>query len=73
MALASPKRVRTRPREVGVKQIKLELGLDHDASVPVMSFPPKVDHALMRLLAAAIIAVHQATQEVGDDDRARQS
>jgi len=58
---------------VGVKQIKLDLGLDHDASVPVMSFPPKVDHALMRLLAAAIMAVHHAAQGGGDDHRDRES
>lgn len=69
MPLASPNRVRTQHREVSVKQIEFDLGRDHDASTPAMPFPPKEDDALVRLMAAAIIAVHQATQEADDDDR----
>jgi hypothetical protein len=72
MALASPKRITTTlHREVGVKQIEIELdlGQDHDGSKPRMSFPPKVHAALVRMMAVAIIAVHQPPQEAGDDDR----
>ncbi len=73
MTLASPKRVRTRHREVDVKQIDFDLGVDHAASTPAMPLPSKVQAALLRLMAAAIIAVHQATQEADDDDRGRES
>jgi hypothetical protein len=73
MTLASPKRVRTRHREVDVKQIDLDLGVDHAASAPTLPLPSKVQDALVGLMAAAIIAVHQATQEAGDDDRGSES
>ena len=50
-------------------QIELDLGLDHDESTPQMSFPLTVHEALVRLMAQAILAVHQAArQEVSDDD-----
>lgn len=74
MALASPIRVTTTlHREVGMKQIEIDLGRDHDGSKPRMAFPPNVHAALVRLMALAILAVHQPTQEVGDDDRRRES
>src|SRR5438132_2609114 len=57
MTLASPKRVRTRHREVDVKQIDLDLGVDHAASAPAMPLPSKVQDALVRMMAAAIIAL----------------
>jgi hypothetical protein len=68
MTLAFPKRVPIRHREVSVKQIEFDLGRDHDASTPAMSVPPKVAEALVRLMAAAILAVHQAIQEADDDE-----
>jgi hypothetical protein len=68
MTLAFPKRVPIRHREVSVKQIEFDLGRDHDASTPAMPVPPKVAEALVRLMATAIIAVHQATQEADNDD-----
>ena len=73
MTLASPQRVRTRHREVSVNQIDLDLDRDHDASTPAMPFPPKGDDALVRLMAAAIIAVYQAAKEADDDDRDSES
>ena len=54
-----------------MKQIELDLGRDHDASTPRMFLPPKVHDALVRLMALAIVAVHQSTKEVGDDDDRR--
>ena len=68
MTLAFPQRVAIRHREVSVKQIEFDLGRDHDASTPAMPVPPKVADVLVRLMAAAIIAVHQAIQEADDDD-----
>lgn len=56
-----------------MKQIEIDLGRDHDGSKPRMAFPPNVHAALVRLMALAILAVHQPTQEVGDDDRRRES
>jgi hypothetical protein len=72
MPLASPKRVRTRQREVDVKQIDLDLGVDV-AAVPTRPLPSTVQDALVGLMAAAIIAVHRATKEADDDDRGRES
>jgi len=70
MALASPQRVTTTlQREVSVKQIDLDLGLDRDVATPQMSFPQAVHAALVRMMALAILAVHQPTTGVGDDDR----
>ena len=50
-----------------MKQIEVDLGPDHDVlmAVPV---PPQIADALVRLMAAAILAVHRATQEADDDD-----
>lgn len=50
-----------------MKQIEFDLGPDHDVlmAVPV---PPQIADALVRLMAAAILAVHRATQEANDDD-----
>jgi hypothetical protein len=59
--------MRTRPREVSVKQIEFDLGPDHDVSIAV-PVPPPIANALVRLMAAAILAVHRATQEADDDD-----
>ena len=73
MTLAFPKRVPIRHREVSVKQIEFDLGRDHDASTPAIPVPSKVADALLRLMAAAIIAVHQATPEAADDDRDSES
>ena len=56
-----------------MKQIDLDLGLDRDVATPRMSFAPTVHAALVRLMALAILAVHQPAQEVGDDDRRRES
>ena len=67
MTLAFPTPMRIRPREVSVKQIEFDLGPDHDVSMPVPVPPPTAD-ALVRLMAAAILAVHRATQEADDDD-----
>ena len=63
--------MRTRHREVSVKQIEFDLGPDHDVSmaVPVL---PQIADALVRLMAAAIIAVHRATQEAADDNLGRE-
>jgi hypothetical protein len=58
---------------VGVKQIELDLGRDHDSSQPRITFPPNVHAALVRLMARVISAVPHTSQEVGDDDRRRQS
>jgi hypothetical protein len=58
---------------VGVKQIELDLGRDHDSSPPRITFPPNVHAALVRLMARVISAVHHTSKEVGDDDRRRQS
>ena len=75
MALASPKRRRTPEREVSVAQIELDLGRDHDESPPRMSFPLTMREALVRLMAQAILAVHQAARQEAsdDDDRDRES
>ena len=73
MTLAFPKRVAIPHREVSVKQIEFDLGRDHAASTPAMPVPPKIADALVRLMAAAIIAGHQATKEADDDDRGRES
>jgi len=59
--------MRTRPREVSVKQIEFDLGPNHDVSMAV-PVPPQIADALVRLMAAAILAVHRATQEADDDD-----
>jgi hypothetical protein len=67
MTLAFPTRIHTRPREVSVKQIEFELGPDHDVSMAV-PVPPQIADALVRLMAAAILVVHRATQEADDDD-----
>ena len=67
MTLAFPTRMRTRPREVSVKQIEFDLGPDHDVSMAV-PVPPQIADALVRLMAATILAVHRATQEADDDD-----
>jgi hypothetical protein len=71
MALACSKRRRTPEREVSVAQIELDLGLDHDESTPRMSFPLTVHEALVRLMAQAILAVHQAARQEASDDGAR--
>jgi hypothetical protein len=70
MTLPFPKRMRTRPREVSVKQIEFDLGPDHDVSMAV-PVPPPIADALVRLMAAAILAVHR-TQEAHDDDPGRE-
>ncbi len=67
MTLAFPTRIHTRPREVSVKQTEFDLGPDHDVSMAV-PVPPQIADALVRLMAAAILAVHRATQEADDDD-----
>ena len=67
MTLAFPTSMRIRPREVSVKQIESDLGPDHDVSMAV-PVPPPIADALLRLMAAAILAVHRATQEADDDD-----
>jgi hypothetical protein len=49
--------------------------MDHNPAAPAMSLPPTVQDALVRSMAAAIVAVHQAggmfptTKEADDDDR----
>ena len=63
--------MRIRPREVSVKQIEFDLGPDHDVSMAV-PVPPPIADALVRLMAAAILAVHRATQEADDDDTGRE-
>ena len=50
-----------------MKQIEFDLGPDHDVSMAV-PVPPPIADALVRLMAAAILAVHRATQEADDDD-----
>ena len=65
--------MRTHHREVSVKQIKFALGHAYDdASTPTVSVPPPTADALVHLMAAAIIAVHQATQETDDDNPGRE-
>jgi hypothetical protein len=57
---------------VSVKQIEFALGHAYDdASIPTVSLPPPMAEALVHLMAAAIIAVHRATQEANDDDPSR--
>lgn len=56
-----------------MKQIGLDLGLDRDLSTPRLSFAPNIHAALVRLMALAILAVHQPAKEVGDDDGHRES
>ena len=51
-----------------VNQIELDLGPDHDTSAPTMALPPKVHAGLARLIALAIIAVHEAARKEADDD-----
>ena len=64
--------MRTHHREVSVKQIEFDLGHAYDdASTPTVSVPPPIADALVHLMAAAIIAVHRATQETDDDDPGR--
>lgn len=70
--LGCPKQGCTRHREVNVKQIEFDLGLD-PTPVPTILFAPNVQETLVSLMAAAIIAVHQAGKEAGDDDRMVQS
>jgi len=67
MTLAFPTPMCIRPREVSVKQIEFALSPDHDVSMAVPVPPPMAD-ALVRLMAAAILAVHRATPEADDDD-----
>jgi hypothetical protein len=67
MTLAFLTPMRIRPREVSVKQIEFDLGPDHDVSMAV-PVPSTIADALVRLMAAAILAVHRATQEADDDD-----
>ena len=50
-----------------MKQIEFDLGPDHDVSMAV-PVPPPIADALVRLMAATILAVHRATQEADDDD-----
>ena len=59
--------MRTRHWEVSVKPIEFDLGPDHNVSMAVPGPPPIAD-ALVRLMAATILAVHRATQEADDDD-----
>ncbi len=54
-----------------MKQIEFDLGPDHDVSMAV-PVPPPIADALVRLMAAAILAVHQTTQETDDDDSGRE-
>ena len=56
-----------------MKQSELDLGLARDVATPRVSFPPNVQAARGRLMALALIAVHQSTKEVGDDDSHRAS
>jgi len=51
-----------------VNQIELDLGTDHDTPAPTMAFPPTVHAGLTRLIALAIIAVHEAARKEADDD-----
>jgi hypothetical protein len=65
--------MRTPHREVSVKQIEFDLGREYDhASTPAGPVPPPIAAALVPLMAAAILAVHQATQETDDDDSGRE-
>lgn len=50
-----------------MKQIEFDLGPDHNVAMAV-PVPPQIADALVRLMAAAILAVHRATQEADDDD-----
>ena len=54
-----------------MKQIEFDLGRDHDVLMAA-PFPPQIADALVCLMAAAILAVHQATQETDDDDSRRE-
>ena len=62
--------MRIRQREVSVKQIEFDLGAEHDVSMAV-PLPPPIADALVRLMAAAILAVHRTTG-ADDDDRGRE-
>lgn len=53
-------------------QIEFDLGMD-PTPVPTIPFAPEVHEALVRLMATAIIAVHQAGKEAENDDRMVQS
>jgi hypothetical protein len=65
--------MRTQHREVSVKQIEFDLGREYDdASTPAVPIPPPIADTVVHLMAAAIIAVHQATQETDDDDPGRE-
>jgi hypothetical protein len=57
---------------VSVKQIEFDLGHAYDdAARPTVSLPPPMAEALVHVMAAAILAVHRATQETADDDPGR--
>lgn len=47
-------------------QIEFDLGLN-PTPAPTILFGPEVQETLVRLMATAIIAVHQAGKEVRDD------